>query len=187
MTHWIKNNRRTETFFAVSGVIAAIVGLLVSFYGLFSVPTPKPSPTIGIPPEIEIIPSQVFGLSQQIDSIQNQINGLSQIPVDNAINIRLANIQFDINTLKDQLKSLNNAILDNPSKAIELPLMRKDIDQISKDQTEAIAQLQGNLNQLVDLGKWLIGGIYFSVIGLIISALFSRIGSKNKVSKAEDS
>jgi hypothetical protein len=80
--------------------------------------------------------------------------------------------------LNTRLGALEQAILTNPAKAIELPLLQRDLDTIKRDQSDQITTLQNQLNQFVDLGKWFIGLVFGAIVSLAIGNLLQQRGKQ---------
>ncbi len=74
-----------------------------------------------------------------------------------------------IKELDARLTSLEKAILANPAKALELPLIQRDIDGLRLSQQATGVYLKESVDRVYDLNKWLLGGLAVSIITLALS------------------
>ena len=68
--------------------------------------------------------------------------------------------------MKTSLDDLNSIILDNPEKAVSLPLMRKDMENLESNHKNDLEAMRSELSRALGLGQWLIGLMFFMAIGL---------------------
>jgi hypothetical protein len=68
-------------------------------------------------------------------------------------------IASDVESLNNRMNSLSIAILASPERALAIPLLRKDIDGISKRMEELRVQGKSDMDRLYDQQKWMLGGI----------------------------
>ena len=68
-------------------------------------------------------------------------------------------IAADVESLNNRMNSLSTAILASPERALAIPLLRKDIDGISKRMEELRVQGKSDMDRLYDQQKWMLGGI----------------------------
>jgi len=79
--------------------------------------------------------------------------------------------------LESQQARINDTILASPDKALELPFMRRDLQEIRSVQAEASASLRREVDRIYDFNKWLFGGISLTLVGLgLQSFLAARSG-----------
>jgi len=108
-------------------------------------------------------------LDKKVDSLGGQLQALSNIPDQNKIAIQLKGMDVALNDLKTRHTKLEDAILTNPAKAIEVPLLRKDLDNLKDSQQQNLLALQQGVDRVYDLNKWLLGAMAVSIITLAIS------------------
>jgi hypothetical protein len=68
-------------------------------------------------------------------------------------------IAADVASLNNRMNSLSTAILASPERALAIPLLRRDIDGISKRMEELRVQGKSEMDRLYDQQKWILGGI----------------------------
>jgi hypothetical protein len=68
-------------------------------------------------------------------------------------------IAANVESLNTQMNALSSAILASPERALAIPLLRKDIDGISKRMEEIRIQGKSDMDRLYEQQKWMLGGI----------------------------
>ena len=68
-------------------------------------------------------------------------------------------IATNLESLNTQMNALSSAILASPERALAIPLLRKDIDGISKRMEEIRIQGKSDMDRLYEQQKWMLGGI----------------------------
>jgi len=156
---------------AIAGVIVTIITFI--FIGLNSQPlSPSISPTATIsgdvrPTENPVSASDISDmqttiaeLNDTVDSLQAKVDALIEIPPDVSLNSELVKIQGELNQLDNNFQTLDNdleeirqSILDDPLKAVSLPLINKDLETLEEGlsslQTETRSNTQ-SLQQRID-------------------------------------
>lgn len=127
------------------------------------------------PPEREIDTFKYYSMlredfeSQQaeIKAIKNRIRDLTKIdPSINSGN-QLVAIQSELKTVLTRIETLEKGLLANPEKALSLPLLRKDLENLEKIYKQDIEAMASNVDRVYDQNKWFIGLMFTMAIGLI--------------------
>jgi uncharacterized protein (DUF3084 family) len=124
------------------------------------------------------VQEKISVLEKDVASLRNQLQALSNVPDENKIAIQLKGMDTALTDLKARHAKLEDAILTNPAKAIEVPLLRKDLDNLKDSQQQNLLALQQGVDRIYDLNKWLLGAMAVSIITLAISNVLS--GRKKK-------
>ena len=83
--------------------------------------------------------------------------------------IRLANLERKLGTIEQ-------TIMDDPTKALQLPLLRRDLEAVKETTLQANATTKQSVDQIYDLNKWLLGSMAVGVILLALSHFFRKRG-----------
>ena len=79
--------------------------------------------------------------------------------------------------LEKGVEDLNKIILDNPEKAISIPLLKSEIlNQKEQNQMEFVS-LRHDISRVYDMNKWIIGGVvalFLGILSLSAGNLFNR-------------
>jgi hypothetical protein len=92
--------------------------------------------------------------------------------------IELSQMKQSINNLRNELENLNKIILDNPEKAISIPLLNQKMEDQKNQQIKENQYLKDEIARVYDINKWIIG----LVIGMLVSIIILNISNliKNK-------
>jgi len=94
----------------------------------------------------------------------------------------------DIKKIVDQVKSnndkLSQALEADPEKALSVPLLRKDLEDVKNTSQHDLEALRNDVAQMYDTIKWLIGLIAAGLIGTAVSNMFQtrRSSQQNNAS-----
>ena len=77
-------------------------------------------------------------------------------------------IKSDIKIVQTSLDKLNSAILTTPEKALTLPLLRKDLDDLKIQDQRDVDAIRLEIGRAYDLNKWLIGFLLAAILGTIL-------------------
>ena len=111
-------------------------------------------------------------LDVRVQELQEQLKAVVEAGPPNNPSAKLAEIGATVEAVDNRLKALEAAIVESPSKALTIPLLRKDLDALRESQTQAVAGANDAIGRVYDLNKWFIGlmlTIAVSVLGLAIS------------------
>ncbi len=109
-----------------------------------------------------------------IKTIQARLSSLSTLPKDIAISTMFAGLEQTVNNLDEREKKLEAVILQDPSKALAIPLLRKDIDNARVSEQSELAATKGDIDRVYDLFKWICGSTVLVGLGSVFSNLFGK-------------
>lgn len=85
-----------------------------------------------------------------------------------------------VDSISSRLTALEDALVENPAKALSIPLIRKDIDNLKESEQKDIDTLKGQMATIYDQNKWFIGLMFTLAIGMISLAVGNFIPKKSK-------
>jgi hypothetical protein len=118
----------------------------------------------------ELQPGDLKELEAEIQRIQSSLEK-PQVLSRNNPDFTTAKIAKDIELLNNRLNSLSTAILASPERAIAIPLLRRDIDGISKRIEEHRIQGKSEIDRLYEQQKWMLTGIGTVLLGVAGGAI----------------
>lgn len=157
----------------LAGVVAAITAA-VAFYGLFQT---RPSSPSAADLYNEMVTSDVKALRDKVDDLNSRVKLIAEPPADVA-DLDVAALRAELKILKDKISVYDAALLDNPTKALSVPLLRKDIDSLSASSSQAIAMMSSQLERVYDQNKWFIGLVATMAVGLLGLAISNFLHNK---------
>ena len=86
----------------------------------------------------------------------------------------LSVLEARLEKVEEQQQRLDRIIVDDPDKALELPLMRRDLEALEQKQAVAIDSVRRSVEQVYDLSKWLIGALALGIISLAANTFLRR-------------
>jgi uncharacterized coiled-coil protein SlyX len=106
------------------------------------------------------------------------VKTLTELPKEtrpNAIVVRLttelAATHREISDARQRLTAMEAAVLSDPAKALSLPLLRRDLDNLKDSAKENLVAVRDEMGRLYDLSKWFIGLMITMAIGVLTLAL----------------
>ncbi len=96
-------------------------------------------------------------------------NGLTRIEIER-VRISLDSLKSSVfrDSLLHRINGIENAVMDNPEKALTLPILRRDITGVEKSTREDLNRLESNISSVFVTLQWL--------IGLVITIALAAIG-----------
>ncbi len=162
-----------QSWFDKASMAAAIVSLVA---GVIAGSITFTSKKLLIPPVELAMTSQEQAVRQQITKVQSEISilkahvtGLTTVPQSVKISAKLKELDAKISLIDDKLDVLNKAIMASPEKALEIPMLRRDVLALQKQYENATTSLEREITRAYDTIKWVVGTIVLGIIGLVAS------------------
>lgn len=115
------------------------------------------------------IQAELTMLSNNVTILQETVDRLSQSPQDLSLSAELAQINSTLISLDSRLQRIEHAILDDPAKALEVTLLRRDIDDMQEEYQEDLQSVRAEITRLYDFNKWFLGVVIVGLVGIIAS------------------
>lgn len=90
----------------------------------------------------------------------------------------MAKLSSQLEAVRKSQDALNEAILENPSKALSVPMIRRDLDTLDKNYREGIQRVREEVERMYDLNKWFIGLMFTMALGVLGLAIGNFIQAK---------
>ncbi len=126
--------------------------------------------------------NKIDRLSKSNDNIVKQINFL--LPFTDSLkklssdDMQLNKLAVELNTLKTQIENLNKVILDNPDKAVSLPLLSMKIDNQKEQSLNDLKATKDEIARVYDMNKWIIGLVFGLIVSIVILNVSNLISKK---------
>ena len=166
------------------------IGLLVSMSALLFTDEKPDLPEPGLAAAgTRSLSQQVTQQHRQIEQLRQQIDRLSKQPVPPASGQQplpdVAALTKRMEAIEGEQRRLGALIMDTPEKALAIPLMRRNIDEVRASQTVVADALRRDIDRIYDLNKWLFGGLAVSVIALVVREFLGRRERPSRKDAAE--
>jgi len=170
--------------------VIIITGTPIPTYTPFPTITPtKIKPTTSAAnatPDIEVIQTEIAQLHLDIKNVQQQVDAFNQ----NQNSADIAKIKNQLTDIDSRLSSIEQVVLDNPSKALSTVLLNKDVESIKQRQDSDTKSMQDNIGRVYGLNLWFLGimiPMAISVVGLAIRNFLSgRESEKDKTESKQN-
>jgi len=161
----------------VSGILTISAGVIAIVVSILSSVLTHESSNLSAAAQYASLYSKILGLesdfaaknqeiNSRIKSIEEHILSMANIPKDNALSLELQKVTTSVNDLNTRESKIEAVILENPAKALETPLLRRDLDNVRESQKEALVSLKDSVDRIYDLNKWLLGAMAVSIVTL---------------------
>lgn len=151
------------------GAIAALIAILSGLVATTFFVQRKQSDSLrGIELQ-QVINSQLEKNSEQIKMLQIELS--NQIKSANPATAEMAKLSAEVNSLQDQVKALNEAIVESPEKALAVPLLRKDLENMKENSQKDLSTTQLEIERVYDQNRWFIGLVFSMAVGLLTLAV----------------
>ena len=150
--NWVMNITTAATVLALTGSIFAFVS------------DPGVSRADYLRVELQETQLRIEALTAKLAAQQRNVAALSQKPIDDpALQTKIA----EIDQLRFELDQLKAIIIENPAKALQLPMMQKDLSDISKRQDDLASTIDVQIGRIYDFSKWFLALMITLTIGLV--------------------
>jgi hypothetical protein len=180
-----KKEANTKKIFAtVSSIIAGIAAAMTLGLGtglltgeLWNRPPKLTSPILTELHQIEVRLSQQEDITQ---TIFKNLESSSMIEESTKTGAQTTLILSKFEELNSRIKTLEDGFLENPQKALLIPLLRNDLDNFKQTYKEDITAIDKSIDRVYDQNKWFIGLMFTMAIGLIGLAINNLVQARKK-------
>lgn len=179
-----------ENLKLISNIVPAVIGVAVAGITFSSVFTSifddfsgaKLDTVLEKPPVIDTTP--VISL-ENYESLKNEIAAIqaaltnNAAPGDTEVRIRISEIEEKVNKSLEIVKLIEKSIVDNPERAMSIPMLRKDFDTVKSTIQSQNSSFRTEIDRMYDLGKWFIGLMGTMAVGVLGLAVGNILKSKD--------
>lgn len=173
-------DRRRDRQITFAGYLSGIAGIIAGGAILFSVGAGR-TDILGSKAAIDsrgklddAFIRQIKLLRADVNSLQQGQASLSQLPQGNRAAAQIAGLTSKLDAVERRQSQLEQAIMSSPEKALTMPLMRRDIDNMKDSNAQNLAAIKQSVDQVYDLTKWLLGALAIGVLSLAIANFLGR-------------
>lgn len=166
---------RTDKIKFSLALLAAIAALFSGFLtATFDKATKIGIGDVGVQMAIEkkqLYSEHINAIETEIDSIKKQLEAFNNIPEKSAVSMRLAKLEENVSKLSSEISGLNGVIMQSPQKALEMPMLRRDVTALKAQYESDTRSLQREIERAYDTMKWVMGTIVLGILGLAASIM----------------
>lgn len=159
-------------------LIAGIIGILVlviTFIGAARTPdlTGVASPGDQATPaqlrtEAASVRAEVEKLAADLKSIQTDLRDVAALPKDAKLALAQQQMQKAIKDLTERQERLEQIIVSNPAKALELSLLQRDLENVKATQQASLTAVKEAVDHIAALTMWALAGMALSIMLLTV-------------------
>lgn len=116
-------------------------------------------------------------LQNELSRVKSGLSNISSLPEEHEWKTEASEIRQNISLISGKLDALEEALTVNPSKALAVPILRKDLDNAEKNLKAELLQTRAEIDRMYDQNKWFIGLMFtiaLSVLGMAASSFFNK-------------
>lgn len=110
------------------------------------------------------------------EALKAAVNGL---PSDAGTATKLTEMQASVSDIQQRMEKLEAAIMATPAKALEVPLLQRDLEHLKTLQGATMESTKASTDRVYDLLKWLVGlAGGGGILSIGLQAFFARKDAK---------
>lgn len=161
---------------AILSVLISIVAVIASiFYSIAGNITPTQPAQVSDLTELETklsdLETSFTTIETQLSSLEQRIEAIAQVPTNSAVNSEIVQIQNDIESLDTSLSNLEQVILDDPTKALQITLISKDMENLQQTYESDFQTTREEIGRVYEQNNWFIGLMFTMALGLLTLAV----------------
>jgi hypothetical protein len=158
----------TEWTVVLAGTLSVIVGafsVIPDWQRIFTAPRHEEAESVPIRAELDALKRELISVKRDQGSLLTSLRGAAPETRLLADRLRL---------VEQREHKLEQIILSDPAKALELPLLKRDIDNVRESNAQALEAVRRSVEQTYDLSKWLLGALALGVLSLAVNSFLSK-------------
>lgn len=176
----------------LNSAISALVIISVSagFFGFVSFGRQTSSMGSDLASAIGVVSTELQSVKAQTEKANAGLAALSAAPKSDAITEEQKRLSADVQLLSARMKSLEAAIMENPERALSIPLIRTDLVAQGARFDEYRIVNRTEIDHLYAQQQWMLGGIatvivalFGGLVTLILNSLPAKEGNLSKLDK----
>lgn len=182
-----QRERTTRLRAALAATAASVLGTIASLFGAFELVKTKPSPApVVTREELGRLALSVDELRRDVEELKAPLIALQNAKQDSPLAVEQAKLTSRIEGVDARIASLESAILESPERALSIPLLRKEVGDLSKRNEEYRALSRADVDRLYAQQTWMLGGIGTVLLAVAGGAITIVLKSLPRAPKNED-
>lgn len=187
-----KSLRLASISVALAGVLIPAIAVTYQFFNW-----DKKTPSVST--LLDSAFQKTFATADEVDQLRTKIPDLEKVlsrakvliaehrETDDSLGLNylgFSALESNVSKIDARLNVLERSIADNPEKALSIPMLRKDQENMSKSIEANKIALSVELDRIYDMQKWILGGIgtvLFAAVTALLSALYNNLMAKKEV------
>ena len=155
--------------FNLIGISLTIVAMISSVFILVMVErAPIVSEKEDYGQQIEAIKSQVSDIEKRLENLEF---GIVETSDQAKVELQVNTLTNTINEVQTRVVDLEQLILDDPIKALEVTLLRNDLEDMKEDYRYDISTMQKEMDRSYSMMRWVFGLMFVMTAGILSVAI----------------
>jgi hypothetical protein len=165
---------------AVTAAIATIAGAISFFFDASSKSPHLSAIETQLSVDIDKLKNSVANQQRAIEDISSRLQAITSATGQSPTDIQIASVRAELATTAKRVDGLDAAILDSPTKALSIPLLRQELQGVKTNYQRDIESYNKQIDRIYHQNKWFIGLMFSMAIGLIGLAISNFIQARKK-------
>ena len=122
-------------------------------------------------PELDRLARRVRVAEGRVQATQAQLDGLAKPSDSTRVAAQLAGLERRLRQIGGDLRDLQDAVLEDPAKAVQFTLLRRDLSSQTTQSRAQLASVRGDIDRQYDLMKWVIGTLFVGIAGMVLAVV----------------
>lgn len=153
----------------VAAIISLIAGLVAGLITFTSTKVIVPPGDVSILFHDQVGQQQINKIQNEVSIIKAQVAQLTAVPQSVSVSAKLRELDAKVSSINNKLEAMNKTIMASPEKALEIPMLRRDILALQRQYENATTSLEREITRAYDTIKWVVGTIVLGIIALVAS------------------
>ena len=138
------------------------------------------------------LPESVFEMANtlqrivvELDSLRAELSALKAASPDSPqAEAALASVEVSVERIGERINSIESAILQDPEKAVAVPILRRDLDNLEQSLRRDVSATRDEIARIHDQNRWffgLMGTAWFGLLSLAVANLFKSRNDRSPV------
>ncbi len=130
---------------------------------------------------------RISTMQADLTRLGSELQTIQQLPSGSRPPAEVQALTVQIGGLDKRLSGIEAAVVESPDKALAVPMLRKDIENLRASYQSEISAAREEVNRLYDLNKWFIGLMITMAIGILGLALGNVVQGRKDPDGAKSS
>lgn len=164
---------------AIMTIVVAVASLFAGLEsGLMKPFASKPGLDIQLLRDVAELKTRINETKNSLAEVSNTVAALSQPDTTTDSLKQIAAMKEDVARLSERIKAIDAAIVENPTKALSVPLLRQDLENLKGNYQSDREKSTKEIDRIYDQNKWFIGLMFTMALGIIGLAVSNFIQAK---------
>ena len=171
-----------DLLLSVGGILALVLPTVVFIGSLLLLRPTEYLPWVPdeLITKVNNLETAVDEMTEKLNVLDAKVSAMATIPKGSDKDTAVAAIRAGLAKEKKRLDKIEAGLMDNPTKALSVTLLRRDFENLGIAYEKDAEKLERDVDRLYDQGKWLIGTTALGMIMLAFTTLLKGFLGKDE-------